>query len=137
MSEITRFSVSLESELLEKFDRKIETQGYPTRSEAIKSLIRNSLIEQQWDKGGKVAGTVTLVYDHHKTNLVPDLLRVQHDYGEVILASQHLHLDHDNCLEVIVVKGVVENIEKLTSDLKAIKGIKHCQLTMTTTGKDL
>lgn len=137
MSEITRFTVSLESDLLAKFDKKIEKQGYPTRSEAIKSLIRNNLIEQEWHRGGEVAGTVTLVYDHHKSNLVPDLLRVQHDYGKVILASQHLHLDHDNCLEVIVVKGEVGSIESLTSDLTAIKGIKHCQLTMTTTGQEV
>ena len=135
MSELTRFSVSLESDLLKRFDKTIERQGYPTRSEAIKALIRNNLIEQEWDKGGKVAGTITLVYDHHKSNLVPDLLTVQHDYGNMILASQHIHLDHDNCLEVIVVKGEVENIRKLNSDLKAIKGIKHCQLTTTTTGQ--
>ena len=135
MSNITRISISVEEELLEQFDRYSAGHGYPTRSEAVKAVIRDALVHKQWEKGDDVAGAVSVVYDHHKPGVVQKILSVQHDWGDVILCSQHVHLDHDNCMEIIAVRGRGERIKKFLSRLRAIKGLKHSVLTMSTTGE--
>ena len=134
---LVRFGVSLEGELLKKFDSLIKTKGYLNRSEAFRDLIRQDLVNKQWKAGGEVAGTVTLIYDHHQRELVSKLMDIQHDFGKIIISSQHVHLDHHNCLEVIVVKGSPKDTQKLADSLKYVKGVKHATLSMSTTGKEL
>ena len=133
-SPITRISISVEEELLTQFDLYSAEQGYPTRSEAVKAVIRDVLVLQQWEKGSDVAGAVSVVYDHHKPGIVQKILSVQHDWGDIILCSQHVHLDHDNCMEIIAVRGRGERIKNFLSSLRTIKGLKHSVLTMSTTG---
>lgn len=134
MSNLVRISMSLGRELLEQFDQFVNDQGYPTRSEAIQALMRRGLDEQSWEKNQFVAGSITLVYDHHRPGIVQKLTDVQHDYGSVIVSTQHIHLDHDNCMEIIVVKGQAAPIGDLVTDLKATKGLKHTSLVMTSAG---
>lgn len=135
MPKVTRFGVSLDEALLKKFDGLIKDKDYPNRSEAIRDLIREVLVKEEWRKGGEVAGAVVLVYDHHKRELVNTLTDIQHDYGDIIISTQHVHLDHDNCLEVVVVKGRPPKVQELFQKLRATKGVKHGALNMTTTGK--
>ena len=137
MSEIIRFGVSLEKELLEKFDRLIKDKKYPNRSEAIRDLIRENLVKREWVEGKDVAGTITLVFDHHKRELVNILTDIQHDFHKLIISSQHIHLDHDNCLEIIVVRGKPRDARELADKLRATKGVKYGALSIATTGKEL
>jgi CopG family nickel-responsive transcriptional regulator len=137
MSQISRFGVSLDKDLLKKFDKYINEKGYPTRSKAIADLIREELIKKEWVYNKEMAGSITLVYNHHKREVLNKLIDIQHDYGELIIASQHVHMDHDNCLEIVIVKGKPKAIEILTNKLQSIKGIKHTSLTLTTTGKEI
>jgi CopG family nickel-responsive transcriptional regulator len=137
MSQVTRFSVSLDKGLLEKFDRQIRSQHYPTRSKAIGDLIRGSLIREQWVGRKTVAGAIVLVYDHHKRDLANKLTRIQHEFHRLIVSSQHVHLDHRNCFEIVVVKGKPEAIATLARRLRTTKGVKHGSLMMATTGKEL
>ncbi len=137
MSELVRISMSLESSLLESFDQLQHEEGYPTRSEAIKALMRNSLNERAWTKDELVAGSITLVYDHHRRGIVKQLMDVQHDFGSIIVSTQHVHLDHDHCLEIVVVKGKASRIRELVAMLKSTKGVKHNSLVMTAVGKSL
>jgi len=138
MEKVKRFGVSIENSLLEKFDTHIESKNYKNRSEAIRDLIREKLVEEEWSKKDEeVAGAIILVYDHHKRELVDKLIDVQHDYSDLIISSQHIHLDHDNCLEIIVVKGRIRKIQQLESKLKSTKGVKHSLLTKSTLGKNL
>jgi CopG family nickel-responsive transcriptional regulator len=133
---LVRFGVSLDKELLVQFDKHCAGRKYANRSEAIRDLIRDNLVKEQWaDSRGEVSGVISLVYDHHKRELVDYLLNIQHDHQNTIIASQHVHLDHDNCLEVIIVKGVAAEIVKLAAHLRSMKGVKHGELVMTTTGK--
>lgn len=127
-----RFSVSVEEELFERFNTYISESGYPTRSEAVKVLMNRALTDKDRQKGGMIAGTITLVYDHHGSNLVNKLLEYQHDFGSGILVSQHVHLDHRNCLEVLVVRGQIADLEYLVNRLRSIKGLQHCELTVAT-----
>ncbi|MEA1939770.1 MAG: nickel-responsive transcriptional regulator NikR [Candidatus Caldatribacteriota bacterium] len=137
MSEIVRFGVSLEKKLLEKYDRLIKGKSYPNRSEAIRDLIRENLVKREWTEGKEVAGTITLVFDHHKRELMNTLTDIQHDFYQLIISSQHIHLNHDNCLEIIVVRGKPEETKELTNKLRATKGVKYGALSIATTGKDL
>ncbi len=137
MAHLVRFSVSLEEELLKRFDDRIKEQKYRNRSEALRDLIREDLVEREWQKNENVAGTITLVYDHHKWGLVHRLTTLQHEYHNMIISTQHIHLDHDNCLEVIVVNGKARSLDQLTSKLKALKGVKYGNLAMATCGKEL
>jgi len=137
MSSLIRFGISLEKKLLEAFDGLISNRGYTNRSEALRDLIRDELVRREWLSGEIVAGTITLVYDHHTRELNARLTEIQHNHHNVIIATQHIHLDHHNCLEVIVVQGTPQDIEKLASRLKAARGVKHSALTMATTGKNL
>lgn len=137
MADLVRFGISLEGDLLKDFDRLINGKQYTNRSEAIRDLIRNSLVEDEWEKGKDVAGAISLVYDHHKRELMDVIVDIQHDYQDTIVASQHVHLDHHNCLEVIIVKGRSDHIKRLSDKLRAVRGVKHGSLTLTTLGKDL
>ncbi len=137
MARLVRFGVSLEQDLLEKFDRLTKEKSYTCRSEAFRDLIRQELIQKQWQSGHEIAGAVTLIYDHHKRELVNKLMDIQHAFGAMIISSQHVHLDHNNCLEIIAVKGSPKEAQKLADSLKSVKGVKHGTLSMSTTGKDI
>jgi len=137
MSEIIRFGVSLEKELLEKFDILIKEKKYSNRSEAIRDLIRENLVKKEWIEGKEVAGAITLVFDHHKRELVNTLTDIQHNFHKLIISSQHIHLDHDNCLEIIVVRGKPTEARVLADKLRATKGVKYGALSIATTGKEL
>ena len=137
MADLIRFGVAMEKKLLDRFDREIKEKNYSNRSEAIRDLIRKNLIEQEWEKKGEVSGAIVFVYNHHKRELVNTLMDIQHDFHEVIISTQHIHLDHDNCLEIVVVKGGVEDVKKLFDKLRSAKGVKHCTLAKTTIGRDL
>lgn len=137
MSTLFRFGVSIEKELVDKFDRLIKDKQYTNRSEAIRDLIRESLVKKEWESNQEVTGAITLVFDHHKRELVNSLMNIQHDYHGAIVSTQHIHLDHHNCLEVVVVKGKSREAEALFHKLKSAKGVKHAGFTITTTGKDL
>jgi CopG family nickel-responsive transcriptional regulator len=137
MSDLVRFGVSLEEDLLKQFDRHIRSGKYTNRSEAIRDLIREALIKKEWLENREVTGAITLVYNHHTRELVNKVLDLQHDYHETILSTQHIHLDHDNCLEIIVTKGNAKVIEDLYGRLKSTKGIKHAGFSMATMGSTL
>jgi len=137
MSDIIRFGVSLEKELLEKFDKLIKEKKYSNRSQAIRDLIRENLVKKEWIEGKEVAGAITLVFDHHKRELMNTLTDIQHDFYQLIISSQHIHLDHDNCLEIIVVRGKPREVKKLADKLRATKGVKYGSLSIATTGKGL
>jgi len=136
MENLTRVSVTIDSSLLKQFDRWQKTQGFPTRSEAVGHLVRSALIEEEWEADSIVAGVLTIVYDHHKTNVLAKIVEAQHDSGALVLCSQHAHLDHNNCMENIIVRGRVAEIRLLHQKLSAIKGMKHTVLSMTTTGNE-
>ena len=137
MAKLVRFGVSLEQDLLEKFDSLTKERSYTCRSEAFRDLIRQELVQKQWQGGQEIAGAITLIYDHHKRELVNKLMDIQHDFGDMIISSQHVHLDHSNCLEIIAVKGSPKEAQRLADSLKSVKGVKHGTLSMSTTGKDV
>ncbi len=132
---LTRFSVSLDQDLVRKFDANIKKERCPTRSKAIGDLIRSSLVRTEWRTGDDVAGAVVMVYDHHKRDVLKKLTQVQHDCHDAIISTQHIHLDHDNCLEIIAVNGKPERIDALIKSLKAVKGLKHVSMAAGTTGQ--
>jgi len=136
MSQLTRFGVSIEKELLKRFDEHIRKKKYTTRSKAINDLIQEELIQEEWMDGSEVAGTVTLVFDHHKRDLVNRITDIQHDFHHLIISSQHIHLDHDNCLEVIIVRGDPGEVRKLADQLRSMKGMLMASLDMATTGRE-
>ncbi|NOS77544.1 MAG: nickel-responsive transcriptional regulator NikR [Nitrospira sp.] len=137
MKKLVRFGVSLDQHLLDAFDQHIERRKYTNRSEALRDLIRDNLVGQEWDQNKETVGTITFVYDHHVRDLTSKLTDIQHDYHGKILSGLHVHLDHDHCLEVLVVKGKGSEIRKIADALVSVKGVKHGKLTMTTTGKSL
>ena len=132
MENITRFGVSIEPMLLKKFDKIIKKKGYTNRSEAIRDIIREKLIEEKYNNFKvKSIATLTILYDHHIGSLTDKLLDLQHKNTEEILVTSHVHIDHKNCLEVIVLKGLTLNIIELANKIKALKGIKHGELVIT------
>lgn len=138
MGKTIRFGVSLNSDLLEKFDQLCEEKSYPNRSEAIRDLLRGTLVEKQWEASDKeIAAVLSLVYDHHVSDLAQRLVEIQHEEHDAILTSVHVHLDHHNCLEVLILKGPGVAIQRLAQKLISTKGVKHGKLTLTTTGQDL
>jgi len=135
---VSRFSISLPPSLLQQFDEMSKEKGYDNRSLAIGDMMRDRLVEHRQKFGNEViAGTITLVYDHHKPHLQATLTDIQHDHHDVILSTVHVHLDHHNCLEVLLVRGKAALVKKIADELIAAKGVKHGKLTVTTTGKDL
>lgn len=137
MANIVRTGVSLERELLRQFDESIRERGYQNRSEAIRDLIRDHLVSREADKNKVVAGTLTIIYDHHRPNLTEKLVEVQHHAGSQVLAATHVHLDHHNCLEVVIMKGRSGSIRAVANAILSLQGVKHGQLVVTSTGKDL
>ena len=137
MKQVVRFGVSLEKELLRRFDFLIGEKRYLNRSEAIRDLIRENLVKTEWIKGEKVAGVITLVYDHHKPDLSQQLTDIQHHHGNIVVTTTHVHLDNNNCLEVVVLRGKSKAVRSLCEKLVALKGIKHGKMVFTTEGKQL
>ena len=129
---VARFGVSLEKELLEALDNFVQENHFTNRSQAIRQLIRNNLVMKKWETNEKVAGAISLVYDHHKRDLLNNLAELQHDFFDIILATQHFHINHDSCLEIIAVKGESAKLTLLANKLIAIKGVQHGKLTMST-----
>lgn len=137
MKKLVRFGVSLDHHLLDDFDRLIERKNYTNRSEALRDLIRDNLVGQEWDENKETVGTITIVYDHHVHDLTEKLTDIQHRFHRLVLSAMHVHLDHDHCVEVLVVRGKGGAIKKVADTLIGTKGVKHGKLTMTTTGRGL
>lgn len=133
MSELVRFGVSIDQDLLGNYDRLISERGYTTRSEALRDLIREALIQQKIElqKETRALGSLTLVYDHHARNLAQEMGEIQHDFHDNILSVMHLHVSHDDCLEIIALSGVVSEIVELSNRLLSLKGIKNGKLFLT------
>ncbi|WP_291910014.1 nickel-responsive transcriptional regulator NikR [Chitinophaga sp. CB10] len=128
---VVRFGVSIEKNVLELLDNYMADNQFPNRSQAIRHLIRRMEVEKQWQTDEVVGGSITLLFDHHKRDLLDKITDIQHDYHELILCSQHIHLDHDNCMEIIAVKGKASLLKQLANALTAVKGIIHGELSMT------
>lgn len=138
MEELKRFGVSIEENLLKIFDRYVTEKKYSNRSEALRDLIRKEIVEASWDdENEEVAGAIIMVYDHHGKELVENLVDIQHDYHDIIISSQHVHLDHDNCLEIIAVKGGIREVYDLEARLKVAKGVKHTAVARSTLAKHI
>lgn len=127
---VERFGVSLEKELLNELDKFVYNNKFPNRSQAIRFLIEKNIVEKKWQCNNEVAGAIVLVYDHHKHDITNLSNNIQHKFHNLILSSQHVHLDHDNCLETITVKGKAKDLTELSDQLIALKGIKHGKLVM-------
>ena len=142
MSDITRFGVSLDAELLKEFDEFIKGKGYQNRSEAIRDLIRDILVEREWEleieeRDGDHMAVVSIVYDHHQSDLQNRLTETQHLHHGVVHSTLHIHLDRDNCLEILVLKGGAKDIISLGDNLISTRGVRHGKMILTTTGRGL
>ena len=138
MSGTVRFGVSIDSRLLERFDALIDEKGYVNRSEAIRDLIRNALVEERTMRDdAEMVGTVSLVYNHHTRDLADKLTDHQHSHHEAIISTLHVHLDAHHCLEVVVIRGRAGEIRQLADELIGTKGVKHGRLMLTTAGEDV
>ena len=138
MGDLARFGVSIPDDLLEKFDGLIKEKGYNNRSEAIRDLIRDRLVEDQWTKyENDVVGTVTVVYNHEQSDLAQKLTEIQHKKHDLIISSIHVHLDFHNCLEVLIMRGSSDEVKKAGEQLISTRGVKHGKITMTTTGQEI
>jgi len=138
MDKVLRFGVSIPQELVKAFDARIRSKGYSNRSEAIRDIMRDYLVEGEWESGqGEVVGTVTIVYDHHVRELSNVLTNLQHGFHDAILCATHVHLDEHNCLEVVVVKGTSEQVRAIADRLISTRGVKHGKLVCTTSGERL
>lgn len=134
---IKRFSISLDENLLADFDTFIQQRKYGNRSEAVRDLIRKAFVRNEWKADKEVVGVITLVYDHHQNQLQDKITELQHDSHHQITSSTHVHMDHNNCLEVIIVRGKAQKIQELAEKLIALKGVKDGDLAMTSTGDHL
>ncbi|MCR4404170.1 MAG: nickel-responsive transcriptional regulator NikR [Candidatus Acetothermia bacterium] len=137
MGELVRFGVSMDEELLARFDELIAELGYANRSEALRDLVRDRLVQREWEAGEEVVGVVILLYDHHKRELADRLTDLQHEHHELILSTMHIHLDEANCLEVLAVRGPGNEVQRLADRLIGLKGVKHGKLAATSTGQRL
>jgi CopG family nickel-responsive transcriptional regulator len=135
MGGLARIGVSLESDLLRQFDEVISQKGYNNRSEAIRDLIRDQLVGVQIDQNRTVVGTLTIVYNHHKPNLTEKLVEEQHQIGGMVLSAMHVHLDHHNCLEVVVIKGRSREVRDFANRILSLRGVNHGQLVVTSAGE--
>jgi len=135
---LVRFGVSIPQQLVDAFDRRIRKKGYSTRSEAIRDIIRDYLVEGEWEiSSGAVVGTITVVYGHGTRELTQALTELQHQYHAEICCATHVHLDEHNCLEVIVVRGMARQVQAIADRLISTRGVKHGKLVCTTTGRGL
>jgi len=138
MPGVERFGVSMEEDLLIRFDAMVQSRGYRSRSEAIRDLVRQEIVKDEWsDPDAEVVGTITIVYEHHEHELSRLLADLQHQYHEFILCSTHIHLDPHNCLEVIIVRGSSSRVRYIANTLTSTRGVKHGQLVSTTTGTNV
>jgi CopG family nickel-responsive transcriptional regulator len=137
MGDLVRTGLSLEGDLLERFDKVIHRKGYQNRSEAIRDLIREHLVQAAAEENKVIVGTLTMVYDHHQPNLSAKLIEAQHAAASKVLAATHVHLDHHHCLEVVILKGRSNEVKSLADRILSLRGVKHGQLNVTTTGKHL
>src|SRR4030042_568755 len=138
MADLVRFGVSIPDDLLDKFDVLIAEKGYTNRSEAIRDLIRDRLVEDEWGASEHdVVGTVTVVYNHEQSDLAQKLTQIQHRQHELVISSLHVHLDQHNCLEVLIMRGRSDDVKKVGQLLISTRGVKHGKITMTTTGQEL
>ena len=134
---LRRFSISMAADLVRQLDAMARAKGYANRSQAVADMVRDHLVEHHGRMGShEIAGTVTLVYDHHKRNIQALLTDIQHDHQDVIVATMHVHLDHHNCMEVLAVRGRARDVRAVGDRLTAARGVKHGKLTVTTTGKE-
>jgi CopG family nickel-responsive transcriptional regulator len=134
---LIRTGISLDSELLARFDRVIRKKGYKNRSEAIRDLVRDYAVAEDVEEDRTVVGTLTLVYDHHRPKLSEQLLEVQHHAQAKVLAATHVHLDHNNCLEVVLMKGRSSQVRHIADQILTLRGVKHGKLVLTSRGKGL
>jgi len=140
MSELSRFGVSVEEELLQNFDRLIGSQGYANRSEALRDLMRDALVKSRLEDAletGEVLGSLTLVYDHHAKDLSDKMNSLQHDYFNFIVSVLHVHISHDDCMEVIVLRGEINQVRVLADALLSLKGVKHGKLFVTLPAREI
>jgi CopG family transcriptional regulator, nickel-responsive regulator len=138
MGKIVRFGISMDDALLSRFDGWLTGHGYANRSEAVRDLVRDRLIKEEWEEeSGETVGTITLVYDHHQRELTEKLTEQQHHWHAQILSTLHVHLDAHHCLEVLAVRGKAPVLKKIADQLISAKGVKHGKLVMTSTGKNL
>jgi CopG family transcriptional regulator, nickel-responsive regulator len=137
MAELSRTGISLEQDLLAGFDKLIARRGYKNRSEAVRDLIREALLGDMVDSNRPVVGTLTLVYDHHIPNLAQKLTETQHHAGAMVLAATHVHLDHNYCLEVIIMKGRSREIQQIADRMLAMRGVELGKLVLTDSGAAL
>ncbi|MFW6007009.1 MAG: nickel-responsive transcriptional regulator NikR [Bacillota bacterium] len=136
MSNLTRFGISIDKKLLQKFDKLIEN-SYDNRSEAIRDLIREEIIKNEWeDSEEKASGSLTLVYNHHKRKLTEKMLKIQHNHHHLFKSNLHVHLNHDFCLEVIILQGKIRQLQQISEKLIGLKGVKHGKLVFTASGKE-
>jgi CopG family nickel-responsive transcriptional regulator len=136
MARLKRFGVSIPADLVDTFDRLIEGKGYRTRSEAIRDLMRDALVESEWESNaGEVVGTVTIVYNHEVREISRVLTQLQHHYLDAIVCTTHVHMDEHNCMEVLVVRGAAAEVQAIADKLISTRGVKHGKLVCTTTGK--
>jgi len=138
-SDLVRFSIAMPEDLLMAFDQLVAKRGVTVnRSEVIRDLVRDALVDEEWDTPGQeIVGTLTMVYSHHASNITERLDEVQHDHYRQIISTMHVHLDEHNCLEIIALRGDPDEIKTIADALLGIKGVKHGRLTTTTTGKYL
>ena len=138
MADLVRFGVSLDAALLERFDKLIAGKGYTNRSEALRDLIRDQLVAEEWRGGNDNAvAVVSLVYDHHRLDLPKRLMQEQHNHHDLVNSALHIHLDHHNCLEVLVLRGKAKKIKALADSLGSTRGVKHSKQMLTTTASGL
>ena len=137
MAELTRFGVSMDGELLEKLDRMVRDSKYPNRSEFIRDMLRRRLVEEEWESDREVVGTLTLTFDHHERALSDRLTELQHDHCASVLASTHVHLDEDMCVETIIMRGRAETIRKLADEMRGQRGVLHGELALSSVGREL
>jgi len=130
---LVRFGVSLDEDILKALDEFVIENSLPNRSQAIRHLVDKNLVEKKWQCNNLVAGAIVMLYDHHKGDVTTKLNDIQHEYFDVILSSQHFHLSHDNCLEIVAVKGIANRLTGLADKLIGIKGIIHGKLVMSRT----
>jgi CopG family nickel-responsive transcriptional regulator len=137
MSRLVRFGVSLDNDLLGLFDRLIQKRSYTSRSEALRDMIRRELVREEWEADREVAGAITFLYDHHRRGLSGRLTDIQHDHQDIIISTQHIHLDHHTCLEIVAVRGRAGQVQQLANAISSVKGVRHGTLSMSSTGADL
>ncbi|MBN2581892.1 MAG: nickel-responsive transcriptional regulator NikR [Planctomycetes bacterium] len=136
MEKVVRFGVSMNGSLARRFDAMVKRRGYDNRSEAVRDMVRRDLIREEWeDPNSEIVGTITLVYDHRIRELGDRLIDIQHDHHDLVISTTHVHLTHEHCLEVLVVRGRARSVSRLADRVVAVRGVLHGQLVATTTGK--